>query len=85
MARIWSEGPSYGRTGYGNGKRVLIDRAPILQALNVGTPGGCGRRLPCFSHEDGGYEVHREFYINDAGNQVAGLAASLEARSAGKG
>jgi arginyl-tRNA synthetase len=83
MARIWSEGPSYGQTGYGQGKRVLIEfvSANPTGPLNVvnaraAAVGDCLASLMQMS----GYEVHREFYVNDAGNQVERLAASLEAR-----
>ena len=83
MARIWAEGPSYGRTGYGKGKKVLIEfvSANPTGPLNVvnaraAAVGDCLASLMQMS----GYEVHREFYVNDAGNQVVRLAASLEAR-----
>lgn len=83
MARIWAEGPSYGSTGYGKGKKVLIEfvSANPTGPLNVvnaraAAVGDCLASLMQVS----GYEVHREYYINDAGNQVRRLAASLEAR-----
>ena len=83
MARIWSEGPAYGRTGYGKGKRVLTEfvSANPTGPLNVvnaraAAVGDCLASLMQMA----GYEVHREFYVNDAGNQVDRLAASLEAR-----
>lgn len=31
-------------------------------------------------HEKAGYDVTREYYVNDAGNQIANLAQSLYAR-----
>jgi len=83
MARIWAEGPSYGKTGYGQGKKVLIEfvSANPTGPLNVvnaraAAVGDCLASLMQMA----GYEVHREYYINDAGNQVRRLAASLEAR-----
>jgi arginyl-tRNA synthetase len=83
MARIWAEGPSYGRTNYGGGKRVLIEfvSANPTGPLNVvnaraAAVGDCLASLMQMA----GYEVSREFYINDAGNQVNMLASSLEAR-----
>lgn len=83
MARIWAEGPLYGRTNYGGGKRVLIEfvSANPTGPLNVvnaraAAVGDCLASLMQMA----GYEVSREFYINDAGNQVNMLASSLEAR-----
>lgn len=83
MARIWTEGPAYGRTGHGQGKRVLIEfvSANPTGPLNVvnaraAAVGDCLASLMQMA----GYEVSREFYVNDAGNQVDRLASSLEAR-----
>jgi len=83
MARIWTDGPSYGRTGHGAGKRVLVEfvSANPTGPLNVvnaraAAVGDCLSSLLDMS----GYQVEREFYINDAGNQVDLLADSLEAR-----
>lgn len=38
-----------------------------------------GRQL-CSYHEKAGYDVTREYYVNDAGNQITNLALSLNAR-----
>lgn len=83
MARIWAEGPAYGHTGYGQGKRVLIEfvSANPTGPLNVvnaraAAVGDCLASLMQMA----GYDVSREFYINDAGNQVDRLATSIEAR-----
>lgn len=83
MARIWSDGPSYGRTSYGKGRRVLIEfvSANPTGPLNVvnaraAAVGDCLASLL----EVSGYYVEREFYVNDGGNQVDLLADSLEAR-----
>lgn len=83
MARVWSDGPSYGRTAYGGGKRVLVEfvSANPTGPLNVvnaraAAVGDCLSSLLDMS----GYETEREFYINDAGKQVDLLADSLEAR-----
>ncbi|HHW18020.1 MAG TPA: arginine--tRNA ligase [Firmicutes bacterium] len=83
MARIWKEGPLYGRTGYGQGKRILLEfvSANPTGPLNVvnaraAAVGDCLAALL----EASGYSVSREFYVNDAGNQVSLLADSLEAR-----
>ncbi len=83
MARIWAEGPAYGSTGYGEGQKVLVEfvSANPTGPLNVvnaraAAVGDCLSALLQAS----GYEVLREFYVNDAGNQVDLLASSLEVR-----
>ncbi len=83
MARIWAEGPAYGRTNYGEGRRVLVEfvSANPTGPLNVvnaraAAVGDCLSALLLSS----GHYVEREFYINDAGHQVDLLADSLEAR-----
>lgn len=83
MARIWAEGPAYGSTGYGGGKKVLVEfvSANPTGPLNVvnaraAAVGDCLSSLLQAS----GHVVEREFYVNDAGHQVDLLADSLEAR-----
>jgi arginyl-tRNA synthetase len=83
MSRIWADGPAYGRTGYGDGKSVLVEfvSANPTGPLNVvnaraAAVGDCLSGLL----EASGYRVEREFYVNDAGHQVNLLADSLEAR-----
>jgi arginyl-tRNA synthetase len=83
MARVWAEGPAYGRTSYGQGKKILVEfvSANPTGPLNVvsaraAAVGDCLSSLLELS----GYEVEREYYINDGGKQVDLLADSLEAR-----
>jgi arginyl-tRNA synthetase len=83
MAEIWKKGPLYGRTDYGEGKRILLEfvSANPTGPLNVvnaraAAIGDCLASLL----EASGYQVSREFYVNDAGHQVDLLADSLEAR-----
>lgn len=83
MSRIWADGPVYGRTNYGAGKKVLVEfvSANPTGPLNVvnaraAAVGDCISALL----EASGYQAEREFYINDAGHQVDLLAESLEAR-----
>lgn len=83
MARIWSEGPAYGRTNYCRGRNVLLEfvSANPTGPLNVvnaraAAVGDCLASLL----EMSGCKVSREFYINDAGNQTDVLADSLEVR-----
>lgn len=83
MARIWKEGPLYGRTGYGQGKKILLEfvSANPTGPLNVvnaraAAVGDCLAALL----DAAGFKVFKEYYINDAGHQVDLLAESLEAR-----
>jgi arginyl-tRNA synthetase len=83
MASIWSEGPLYGRSDYGQGKKVLLEfvSANPTGPLNVvnaraAAVGDSLANLLTLS----GHRVHKEYYINDAGNQVELLGASLLAR-----
>lgn len=83
MARIWTDGPVYGRTSHYNGKRVLLEfvSANPTGPLNVvnaraAAVGDCLASML----EMAGCQVSREFYVNDAGRQVSVLADSLEAR-----
>jgi len=83
MARIWKEGPLYGRTGYGGGKKILLEfvSANPTGPLNVvnaraAAVGDCLASLL----DAAGYRVYKEYYINDAGHQVDLLAESLEVR-----
>ena len=83
MAEIWKKGPLYGRTDYGEGKRILLEFVSAnptgpLYVVNARAAaiGDCLASLL----EASGYQVSREFYVNDAGHQVDLLADSLEAR-----
>ncbi len=83
MARIWSEGPSYGRSDYCRGRKVLLEfvSANPTGPMNVvnaraAAVGDCLASLL----EMSGCQVSREFYVNDAGNQTDILADSLEVR-----
>ncbi|HHW27692.1 MAG TPA: arginine--tRNA ligase [Firmicutes bacterium] len=83
MSRVWAEGPSYGRTDYLKGQKILLEfvSANPTGPLNVvnaraAAVGDCLASML----EMAGAEVSREFYVNDAGNQTDILGASLEAR-----
>lgn len=83
MARIWKEGPAYGRSDVGRGKKVLVEfvSANPTGPLNVvnaraAAVGDCLAALL----DAAGYQVAREYYVNDAGRQVELLGLSLEAR-----
>ena len=73
----------YGRVNVGAGKKVLVEfvSANPTGSLHLGHARGAavGDAL-CNVLEFAGYEVTREYYINDAGNQIDNLAKSIEAR-----
>ncbi len=76
-------GESYGRTTIGGGKKVQVEfvSANPTGSLHLGHARGAafGDAL-CNVLDFAGYEVTREYYINDAGKQVENLALSLDAR-----
>jgi arginyl-tRNA synthetase len=83
LFEIESEGPGYGLKNIGKGERVLLEfvSANPTGPLHVGHGRGAaigdalGNLLAAV-----GYDVAREFYINDAGRQVRLLAQSVYAR-----
>ena len=83
IGQIVSSGEKYGRTQAGNHEKVQVEyvSANPTGDLHLGHARGAafGDAL-CNVLDSAGYEVSREYYINDAGNQVANLAKSIEAR-----
>ena len=77
------QGGDYGRTQLGGGKRVLVEfvSANPTGPMHIGNARG-GAIGDCLSSllEYTGYYVEREFYINDAGNQVNKFGLSLDIR-----
>ncbi|WNB92264.1 arginine--tRNA ligase [Bacillus sp. NEB1478] len=73
----------YGRTEYGNNKKIQVEfvSANPTGTLHLGHARGAavGDSI-CNILDFAGYEVSREFYINDAGNQINNMAFSIEAR-----
>jgi arginyl-tRNA synthetase len=82
LAEILAAGEDYGRRPT-NGRRVLIEfvSANPTGPLNVvnARAAAVGDTLAALL-ERAGYQVEREFYVNDAGRQVELLGLSLEAR-----
>ncbi len=74
---------SYGSSDVGQGKKVQIEfvSANPTGTLHLGHARGAayGDALANVM-EKAGYEVQREYYINDAGNQIGILAKSIEVR-----
>ncbi|WP_077623484.1 arginine--tRNA ligase [Sediminibacillus massiliensis] len=80
---ILQAGKDYGSTNAGNGEKIQIEfvSANPTGDLHLGHARGAavGDSLGNIL-EKAGYDVSREYYINDAGNQIANLALSVEAR-----
>ncbi|QAY67360.1 arginine--tRNA ligase [Paenibacillus protaetiae] len=83
IGQVLAAGDNYGRINAGKGERVQVEfvSANPTGNLHLGHARGAavGDAL-CNVLDFAGYEVTREYYINDAGNQVANLARSIEAR-----
>lgn len=80
---VMAKGENYGKSDYGNGKKVLVEfvSANPTGPMHIGNARG-GAIGDCLASvlQWAGYEVNREFYINDAGNQIEKFATSLEVR-----
>ncbi|MFP5393883.1 MAG: arginine--tRNA ligase [Gammaproteobacteria bacterium] len=83
---VLRERAAFGRGGAGAGRKVIIEfvSANPTGPLHVGhgRQAALGDALSSL-FEAQGYEVTREFYYNDAGVQIATLAASVQARARG--
>ncbi|MFY3793000.1 arginine--tRNA ligase [Ureibacillus sp. MALMAid1270] len=80
---VKEQGENYGRSTAGGGEKVQVEfvSANPTGDLHLGHARGAafGDSL-CNVLDFAGYAVSREYYINDAGNQINNLAYSLEAR-----
>ncbi|KZR57623.1 arginine--tRNA ligase [Pseudobacillus badius] len=80
---VLAEGADYGKTNFGNSQKIQVEfvSANPTGDLHLGHARGAsvGDSL-CNVLEKAGYDVTREYYINDAGNQIHNLALSVEAR-----
>lgn len=83
LQAIFSAGSSYGRSNYGKGKTVLVEfvSANPTGPMHIGNArgGALGDGIAA-AYDWAGYAVSREFYVNDAGNQINKFKISLEAR-----
>ncbi len=83
LAGLLALGPRYGRSDIGNGKRVQVEFVSVNPTgpLHVGHGRGAfvgdaiARLLQCTGHD-----VQKEYYVNDAGNQIDKLGRSVLAR-----
>ncbi|AXI10661.1 arginine--tRNA ligase [Oceanobacillus zhaokaii] len=74
---------AYGKTDAGKGKRIQIEFVSVNPTgdLHLGHARGAAfGDVLCNVLDAAGYNVEREYYINDAGNQIDNLGLSVEAR-----
>ncbi len=80
---VKDEGADYGRVDEGRGKRLMVEfvSANPTGPMHMGNARGgvLGDALSCVL-DRAGYNVWREFYVNDAGNQIEKFATSIDAR-----
>ena len=83
VAEVLTAGPDYGRCNLGEGQRVSVE---YVSANPVGPMTVVQARAGAFGDTLAkvlatcGYQVTREYYVNDAGNQIYEFAASVAAR-----
>ncbi|BAD66426.1 arginine--tRNA ligase [Shouchella clausii] len=83
IPQVLTEKDDYGSSDVGQGEKVLIEfvSANPTGDLHLGHARGAAVGDTIANIMDkAGYKVSREYYINDAGNQIENLAASLNAR-----
>lgn len=80
---VFACGEDYGKSDYGSGKKILVEfvSANPTGPMHIGNARG-GAIGDCLASvlDWAGYDVSREFYVNDAGNQIEKFATSLEVR-----
>ena len=83
LFEIKEAGDNYGRSDYGKGKSINVEfvSANPTGPMHMGNARG-GALGDCLAAvlDYAGYEVSREFYVNDAGNQIDKFALSLDIR-----
>ena len=83
LAEIEAEGPLYGQSQEGKGEKVMVEfvSANPTGPMHMGNARGgvLGDTLANVLRRDG-YDTWKEFYVNDAGNQINKFALSLQAR-----
>lgn len=83
IPEVLDQGADYGRSDVGKQKKVQVEfvSANPTGNLHLGHARGAavGDSL-CNILDFAGYNVTREYYINDAGNQIVNLARSVESR-----
>ena len=83
VRNVLEEGGDYGKTELGKGKKVLVEfvSANPTGPMHIGNARG-GAIGDCLASvlQWAGYHAEREFYVNDAGNQIEKFGKSLELR-----
>ena len=83
VADVLEQGDRYGRSDFGQGKKVMVEfvSANPTGPMHMGNARG-GALGDCLAAvlDAAGYDVWREFYVNDAGNQIEKFGLSLEVR-----
>jgi len=83
LREIAEQGSSYGNSSFGKGEKVMVEfvSANPTGPMHMGNARG-GALGDCLAAvmEKAGYDVWREFLVNDAGNQIEKFANSLNAR-----
>lgn len=83
LHEVIAAGNDYGKTAFGQNKKVMVEfvSANPTGPMHIGNArgGAIGDGIASVL-EWAGYQVSREFYVNDAGNQINKFALSLEVR-----
>ena len=83
LLEIKSLDSEYGKSDYGKGKRVIVEfvSANPTGPMHIGNARG-GALGDCLAEilKVCGYDVYKEFYVNDAGNQIEKFGESLNVR-----
>ena len=83
LKAVSEEGADYGRVDIGKGKKAMVEfvSANPTGPMHMGNARGgvLGDALASVL-DRAGYDVWREFYVNDAGNQIEKFASSIDAR-----
>ena len=80
---ILKKGADYGRSSYGKGEKVMVEfvSANPTGPMHMGNArGGAIGDVLAAALEWSGYDTTREFYVNDAGNQIEKFGKSLSVR-----
>jgi len=80
---VLKEQDDYGKSDFGRNKRQQVEFVSVnpTGALHLGHARGAAfGDVLCNVLAAAGYDVEREYYINDAGNQIDQLAKSIETR-----
>ena len=83
VKEVLAAGPEYGRSDWGKMKKVMVEyvSANPTGPMHMGNARG-GALGDCLASvlDAAGFDVTREFYVNDAGNQILKFGHSLGAR-----